>query len=133
MEGTRYRLSPDRTVELVRMHVDRTYAGLLEGTRAAATPHVLAATHEDVARLLPPGRPLLIIRDGTSELPPYRLIAELQSRRAVSTTDPDWASRLFICWFVEELEGASIDALVQSVLRSVNWETHAEDFDATLL
>jgi hypothetical protein len=97
MEGTVYRLTSGRAVELVQMHVDRTYAGLLEGVPAEATPHVLARVHEDAARLLPPGRPLWIIRDGTTELPAYRLIAELESRLGVNTADPDWASRLFVC------------------------------------
>src|SRR5687767_10511338 len=99
MERTRYRVGSGRIVELVRMHVDRTYAGLLEGIPALATPHILARTHEDAARLVTPGRPLLIIRDDDAgELPPWRLIAELESRRGVGTADPDWASRLFVCW-----------------------------------
>ena len=132
MEGTSYGLRSDRIVELVRLHVDKTYAGLLEGTPAVATPHVLAGAHEDVARLLSPGQPLLIIHDGTTELPSYRLIAEFESHPGVNTTDPDWGSRLFVCWFVDEPGDTSINALVQSVLPSVNWEAHAEDFDITL-
>ena len=133
MDEHSYNLGSGRAVGLVRLHVDRTYAGLLEGTPTSATPHLLARAHDDVARTLPPGRPLLVVHDGEAELPAYRLIAEFESRRGVGTNDPDWASRLFVCWFVDDVGTSSIDHFVQSVLRAVDWETQAQDFDMTLL
>ena len=132
MEEHRYHLGSGRAVRLVRLHVDCTYAGLLEGTPAAATPHLLARAHDDVVRTLPPGRPLLVVHDGTAELPAYRLIAEFESRRGVETNDPDWASRLFVCWFVDDVGTGTVDHFVRSVLRSVDWARHAHDFDSTL-
>jgi hypothetical protein len=133
MESGGYVLRSGRTVRLVRFYVDETYAGLLEGTPLAAAPHILARVRDHVRRALPPGRPLLIIRPETAALPHRRLVVELESRRGVRTTDPDWASRLFICWFVDDPGSVSIDALVQSVLPSIDWEAQADDFDVTLL
>ena len=132
MESGGYVLRTGRTVRMVRLYVDETYAGLLEGTPLAATPHIVARLRDHVRRVLPPGQPLQIIRPESAALPPHRLVAELESRRGVRTSDPDWASRLFICWFVDDPGSVSIDALVQAVLPSVDWEAQAEDFDVML-
>ena len=133
MDEHSYRLSSGRAVHLIRLHVDRTYAGVLEGRPAAATPHLLARAHDYVARTLPSGRPLLVVHDGATELPANRLIAEFESRHGVGTSDPDLASRLFVCWFVNDVGTGSIDQLAQSVLRAVDWEAQAGNFDIALL
>jgi hypothetical protein len=132
MEPCEYDLESGRKVRLVRLYVDETYAGVIEGTPATATPHVLARIPEHVRRVMPPGQPLLIIRSEPAALPQHRLVAELESRRGVRTSDPDWGSRLFICWFVDDPASESIDALVQSVLPTIDWEAQADDFDVTL-
>src|SRR5687768_13982792 len=102
MESSGHVLRSGRTVRMVRLYVDETYAGLLEGTPLAATPHILACTGDHIRRVLPRGQPLLIMRPETAALPQHRLVAELESRRGVRTSDPDWASKLFICWFVDD-------------------------------
>jgi hypothetical protein len=57
----------------------------------------------------------------------------LESPCGIATTDPDWASRMFVCWFVNDISGATVDELIKSILPSIDWEAHAEDYDITLL
>jgi hypothetical protein len=126
-KGT-YRLASGREVFISRFYADCTYSGVLEGGPEAASPHILSSIREDVPRVLPPGKPLVVVNPESMPLPPYRLVVELESRRGTKTTDPDFNSRLFVCWFADSLS-PGVDALIRSVLGSVDWEAHAEDYD----
>ena len=132
MANGNFLLSSGRQVRLVRLHVDGTYDGVLSGDAAAATPFVLARVEDEVATLMRPGRPLVIRGTKRRELSPYRLIAQLECRRGVRTADPDFGSRLYVCCFIDDLAGATVNGLIESALAGVDWEAQAEDFDATL-
>ena len=133
MSDSEFLLGSGRAVRLVRFYLDHTYAGVLEGNSVVATPYILGRLHEDVSRILPPGRPLVIIKPDAAALPAYRLIAHFESARGARTHDPDWGSRLFACWFVDELDDASIGDLARSTLPALDWDAQAADFDRTLL
>jgi hypothetical protein len=44
---------------------------------------------------------------------------------------PDRYSALALCWFVPLLEGQSIRELVADVVKHLQWETHARDFNVS--
>jgi hypothetical protein len=50
--------------------------------------------------------------------------------RGARTTDPDFRSRLHVCWFVEDT-AHSIDAMVEAIMPHLRWEEVAEDYDVT--
>lgn len=125
-----YQLPTGREVFLCRLHVERTYSGVLEGGPKTASPHLLKRVPEAAREMMPPGTPLVVVPPLKMPLPQFRLLAKLESERGVQTTDADYNSRLFVCWFVEELD-QTIHDLLAAVLAAVDWEANAEDYDIT--
>jgi hypothetical protein len=123
-----YRLPSGRTVQLERLYLDSTYAGVMEGSPERASPSILRQQREEARRLLAPGKPIVVSDPGCIPLPTYRLIAELVSRKGVRNTAPEFSSHLFIAWFSDEIS-KPIDELIGPVLDELDWDRHAEDFD----
>jgi hypothetical protein len=124
----RYRLLNGREVYLSRFTLAPTYAGLAEGSPEMASPFILERVAQKAALLLPPANPLVVVPPPRMPLPCWLCVAELGSRRGARESDPDYNSRLFVCWFAENTEW-SIDALVEAVLPHLDWERVAEDYD----
>jgi hypothetical protein len=131
MQSGIYQLRDGRKVFVRYLAVTRTYDGLLMGTQKAGSKLVLEMLKEQAQNRKPPEPPLLMIEPEKLPLPDYMWTAELESRRAVRTDDPDFGSHLSICWFAENL-AESIDVAVASQLRLITWDEHATDYDITL-
>jgi hypothetical protein len=57
-------------------------------------------------------------------------MAELECRRGVHNADPDFNSRLYVCWFMADT-ARSLDEIIDRILPHVDWEGLAEDYDIT--
>lgn len=123
-----HRLPDGCAVSLVRFTMAGTYSGCLEGSASAASQAVRESLSERAADLLPPGRPLAVVGPPSGELPRWLCVAQLESRRAVHHTDPDYNSRLYVCWFMDDTT-RSLDAVIDSILPHVDWDQVAEDYD----
>jgi len=128
MESGGYQLESGREVFLKRLRIDGTFAGHMEGSPESVSRYVLKNTPSDVQRDMRPGQPLVVVPPDKMPLPDYRFIAEFESRRGVKHTDPDYSSRLFVCWFQDDLS-RSMDQVISDVLKLVDWDASAEDFD----
>ncbi len=127
--GMSFRLKEGRTVRLKALHVSGTYAGVLEGAPRHIHKFVLPRVPREVEEHMPPGKPLIIL-PAVLPLPSWKIVAHLESRSGARTDDPDMYSCLFICWFQQSLTG-SLQGMLRKVLRSIDWEAHAENFDVT--
>lgn len=113
---------------MIRFTMVGTYAGALEGSAIAVSQVVRESLSERAADLLPPGRPLAIVSPPAGELPQWLCVAQLESGDGVHNTDPDYSSRLYACWFMNDT-ARSLDAVLDSVLPHLDWERLAEDYD----
>lgn len=127
-----YRLSNGREIFLARYALRGTYYGCLEGTRASNSEFIRADIPSRAARVLPDAQPLAVILPPAGILPRWFHVAELESRRGVHIDDPDYASRLFTCWFTAETSH-SIDSMIESLLPHLDWENLAKDYDVTFI
>ena len=123
-----HRLPSGREVYLVRLAIRPTYEGVLEGSAADVSRYILKRLPEIAKMVMPPAKPLAIISSPQFPLPAWLCVAELDSRQGVRQTDPDFNSRLFVCWFLEDT-ATSIDAMVESILPHLEWDRLAEDYD----
>jgi hypothetical protein len=123
-----YRLPNGREVFLVRLKMVGTYSGFIEGSAETASRHIREHLTERAAEMLAPGRPLAVVEPPKGELPQWMCLAELESRRGVHNTDPDFSSRLYVCWFMTDT-ARSLDAVIAALLPQVDWEGIAEDYD----
>ena len=71
---------------------------------------------------------IVVLDDGEGALPGLQWIAEFGCRMAVHTTDPDYSSRLGVCWFTNDLPD-SLAEVLEAVLRRADYEANAEDYD----
>lgn len=123
-----HHLPNGREVYLSRFAMVRTYAGVLEGSPDKVSPHILERLQETAARVLSPAKPLVVVPSPQMPLPQWLCVAEFGSRSGARQTDPDYSSRLYACWFVEDT-ARSIDAMVEAILPHLDWERVAEDYD----
>jgi hypothetical protein len=124
----RHHLPNGREVYLSRFAIAPTYAGVREGSPETASPHILEQLPERAGRVLSPAKPLVIVPPSQMPLPEWLCVAELGSRSGTRQTDPDYRSRLYVCWFAGDT-GRSIDTMVEAVLPHLDWEQAAEDYD----
>lgn len=110
-----------RKIALTELHIIRTYAGCLEGRPETNARSIRRRLKEN-------GQAQVILDDGEAILPPLQWQAEFQCGDAVRTKDPDYASRIVVCWFTHVLPDALADAL-QAVVNQIDYEADAEDFD----
>lgn len=127
--GMSFRLKEGRTVRFKALHVSGTYAGVLEGDPRHIHKFLLPGVPREVEGRMPPGKPLIIV-PAELPLPSWKLMAHLESRSGARTDDPDMHSFLYVCWFQQSLTG-SLQSMLRKVLRSVDWEAHAENYDVT--
>ncbi|HMN60801.1 MAG TPA: hypothetical protein PJ988_10580 [Anaerolinea sp.] len=123
-----YKMPDGRPVGLKRLIIRDTYADFLEGTREIASRYIREELPEMAARLLPPGQPLCFVDLGQAELPPWMCLAELDSPDGAKGNGQDTNSRLFVCWFMDNT-AMSLDAMIWVVLKGIDWERYAEDYD----
>ncbi len=76
-------------------------------------------------------KPLYIIKPKEFPLPSYYWIAELESRKAVHSDDPDYNSYLYLCWFSNKTN-ISIDSHIREAFKKLNWKSSADDYDITI-
>ena len=126
-----HRLPNGREVFLVRMNMVGTYSGVIEGSAKTASQQIWRRLKERAAEMLPPGRPLAIVEPPKGELPHWMCMAELASGRGVHITDPDFNSRLYVCWFMADT-AKSLDEVIAAILPQLDWEGIAEDYDITI-
>jgi hypothetical protein len=100
----------------------------LEGTPELVSPGIIKRLPKETQRVLPPGKPLVVVEPDRLPLPTFRLIAELESPRGVRNTAPDCGSQLFVVWFTDGIS-KPIDELLAPLLVALDWDRHAEDFD----
>jgi len=127
---TTFQLASGRTIQLVQLSITGTYAGFLEGTPEVASKYILDDLPNNVRKILRWDTPLLIIPSSINPLPNYLWIAEFSSNRGVQNTDPDYYSRLSVCWFSNEtaLNRNLID-VISAMISGVDWDQHAKDYD----
>lgn len=94
----RFTLVDGREVFLTRLVLTRTYAGMLEGSPASVGRFIRKSIADRVAKELP-RMPLVILDEGEGPLPGFQWAAAFDSPRGTKTTDPDFSSRLALCWF----------------------------------
>ena len=125
-----HHLPNGREVSVSRIVIAPTYAGVLEGSPETASPHILERLREKAARILSPAEPLVIVCPARMPLPNWLCIAQFDSRHGVRETNPDYNSRLYVCWFAADTS-QSIDAMIEAILPHLDWEHAAEDYDIT--
>jgi hypothetical protein len=123
-----HRLPNGREIFLIRWKMVGTYSGFLEGSAKTASQMVRKNLSERAAEMLPPGRPLAVVGPPQGELPQWLCVAELGSRSGVHNTEPEFDSRLYVCWFMADT-ARSLDEVIESILPQVDWEGVAEDYD----
>jgi len=123
-----HRLPNGREVYLVRFKMVGTYSGHFEGSAKTISQYVRETLPERAANVLAPARPLAVVPPPAGELPQWLCVAELESRHGVQHKDPDYNSRLYACWFVEDT-ARGIDEMVEASLHHLDWEHAAEDYD----
>lgn len=122
-----HRLPNGRQVHLNRLKLVGTYSGCLEGSAKTISKVIRESLSERVMEVLPPARPLAIVDPPPGELPRWLCVAELESRDGVKHSDPDYNSRLYVCFFTADTT-KSVDAMIESILPHVDWEKMAEDY-----
>ncbi len=127
-----YRLQDNRKIILRRLVIEGTYRHLVEGTLEFASPRILKDAARRAKEILDPATPLIILDPAIVPLPRWMLVAEFESRTAVHTTDSDFASVLYLCWFLDRING-SIGRLIRPILPKIDWNLNAEDYDITLM
>lgn len=123
-----YRLPNGREVTLSLFKMVGAYSGVLEGSLEVVSQAIRNSLPGRAASMLPPARPLAIVRPPNGELPKWFCVAELISRKGVHHNDPDYNSRLYACWFVADT-ARSIDAMIESTLPHLDWERLASDYN----
>jgi len=123
-----YRLPNGRKIGLDRWNMVGTYSGVLEGSKKDASKVIRENMPEMAAKILPPGHPLAVVGPPKGELPRWLCVAELESPDGVHNTGPDFNSRLYVCWFMEDT-ARSLDEVIESIIPQIDWERLAEDYD----
>jgi hypothetical protein len=125
----RHLLQNGREIYLERFSIAGTYAGVLEGSPETVSPIILQRLPGHAAQILSPANPLVIVPPSRMPLPGWLCVAQFGSQRGARQTDPDYNSRLYACWFADDMT-RSIDVMVKAVLPYLDWERLAEDFDS---
>ena len=123
-----YKMLNGRRIHLKRLSLVGTYSGFLEGSKLEASGNLLKFLPQRAAELLAPGHPIAVIWPPQDELPPWLCVAQFESYSSVYHDDPDYNSRLYVCWFMEDTS-RSLDDIIVSILPDIPWETMAEDYD----
>jgi hypothetical protein len=112
----------------VRLKIVRTYDGWLEGSPQAISQAILQSLPKHAAILLPPAYPLVIISPSPGDLPQWLCVVELQSAQGINYALPDCNSRLYVCCLMANTAWI-IDEMMEWILRQIDWEGSAQDYD----
>lgn len=123
-----FQLHNGRKISLVRCNMVGTYSGFLEGDRLSTSSFIRKNLIEMAAKILPPGHPLAVVEPYEDELPRWLCVAELESPVGVHNKEPDFNSRLYVCWFMDDT-AKSLDEEIEAFLPQIDWEMLAEDYD----
>ncbi len=124
----KFQLRSGRAIKMVRLAVEETYSGVLEGSRETASGYIRKELHDRAAGMLPPARPLAIVDDYAAELPRWLCVGLFNSYSGARTEDIDAGSRLYACWFMEDTAENLEDEILRA-LDQIIWEKQAEDYD----
>jgi hypothetical protein len=106
-------LADGRAIELRKLTLSETYAGVLEGTRESASRRMLERLDDDAQ-----SRSLQVIGQRTP-LASYRCEAYFMS---------EMSSRLWVTWFADEVPD-SIGLLLAPLRDAISWKVHAHEYD----
>jgi hypothetical protein len=120
-----------REVYLMKLMITPTYEGCLEGNPEQHTQSELGSLPGKARKHMPPGKPLVVLDPRLKVLPDWIWIAEFESQKGVKTADPDFNSRLYVCWFTDDVK-RDITVEIGSILSKVDWESNADDYDITM-
>ena len=110
------------------LKLERTYGGLLEGTKETASRYLSEELAEEYPMDEDNDGNALVIPAGEC-LPNWRCEAFLSSSYCIDTEDD--GTVLSVCWFVEEL-GDSMQGLVDELMKSLDWKKRARRFSYDL-
>jgi hypothetical protein len=116
------------TVFLSRLKMSRVYQGLMSGTFEWASEVIRQSLARNVAEAMPPGKPLVVLDDGSKVLPEFMWIAKFESSSGVRTDESFFTSQLFVCWFSDGIS-ETFESDLQSVFEAADYEANAEDID----
>jgi hypothetical protein len=122
-----YQLPDGRSIDLMGFRLEDTYSGVLEGSRETASQYIREGLPERIAKILPPGNPLVVIAYSKGELPPWLCVDQFESFNGRRTAYPASGSRLYVCWFLEDTL-RDLDAEIKLILPKIDWEGLAENF-----
>lgn len=125
------KLPGGREVSISRAAMRGTYSDCLEGMPQKADHSLVRSLKEGASRMLPPAEPITITLSPQRPLPAYMWVAELTSSRGVLTDDPDFNSRLYVCWFTDGVD-INIRNSIASLAHELDWEHEAADYDVTM-
>ncbi len=121
-------LSSGHAVVLMRLVLNQTYGGLLEGTLETASRYIRRNLQERTRQAFPYVEGVAIVDDGGGTLPHLQWMALFECGKPVRTDHPDYASRLVVCWFTNRLP-ADMKTMLEHVLAHLEWDALAEDYD----
>lgn len=127
-KSTLFTMSSGHEVKLSRLYMKETYSGVIEGTPETASRYILEEISHQIKKIMPPGSPLVLIEENVKALPQLEWIAEFTSYQAVERDDLDYGSRLYVCWFTEEVY-KSLRETIEGILSNIDWDKSAEDYD----
>ena len=119
--------SNGRHISVSELHILRTYAGQLEGSYESCSHYIREGLRDQIARHLSYPEALVILDNGEKALPTFQWIAMFESS-PVHTSDPDYSSRLRVCWFTEHMPN-DLTETIQATVDKVDYEASAEDYD----
>ena len=115
-------------VYLTQLSITQTYEGHHEGNPARISRSIRRDLTAHFRQRMPSINAIVVFEDGQDILPGLQWIAEFGCSQAVRTNDPDYISRLCVCWFTEALPDSLVTAL-EAALRRADYEINAEDYD----
>lgn len=127
MSNTKLR-SRNRRIWINSLKVECTFDGCLEGTPETISESILLDLEKRLSKNLSSETALAILPCDQIPLPSYQFLMRLESPDAVRTDDSDYASSLTVCWFEDNLN-RSIQEMIDWVIRQVDWEAQAKDYD----
>jgi len=122
-----FTLPGGREVFLCNFHVEATYNDFPASNLVEVSPVILARVPARVRAIMPPGEPLVVLPPADPPLGSFRFTAEFESSPGARSSERGVGSRLYLCWFGNEL-AASVHDMAWEALGEVEWEAVAADF-----
>lgn len=130
-ETTTFKTKSGKDVWLSHLKFASTYEGCLEGN--AKTNSFYMRQHgldTYVKRHFPDVNAVVVFDDGAVELANYQWIVLLRADSI--SNNSDCMSQMVLSWFSNDFP-ENVPAMIAEIVRQVNWETQAEEYDFTLM